>query len=232
MKLLITGGHLAPALALIEELKKTKKDVDIIFVGRKYPTDQERTLSLEYKEINKDSSIDFYYRNEPQRTVTSSRTFVLEIVNDDNFYSFPNQKMINQYSITFAIIFLFINTILMAWYLFLYSPKKFFVVFKNFRYLRILHYFLMVSVGVYFGINMLGKSVVGSLFDLVSFISLYLALFFAWLFAVWENDEVDIEIDKISNEGRPLVDKKISFSIIEWKNLKFLFLICKFKRFN
>jgi UDP-N-acetylglucosamine--N-acetylmuramyl-(pentapeptide) pyrophosphoryl-undecaprenol N-acetylglucosamine transferase len=53
MKLLITGGHLAPALALIEEIEKTKKEVDIIFVGRKYPTDKERTLSLEYKEINK-----------------------------------------------------------------------------------------------------------------------------------------------------------------------------------
>jgi len=53
MKLLITGGHLAPALALIEEIEKTKKDVDIIFVGRKYPLDKERTLSLEYKEINK-----------------------------------------------------------------------------------------------------------------------------------------------------------------------------------
>jgi len=53
MKLLITGGHLAPALALIEELQKSKKDVDVIFVGRKYPTDQERTLSLEYKEISK-----------------------------------------------------------------------------------------------------------------------------------------------------------------------------------
>ena len=53
MKLLITGGHLAPALALIEEIEKTKKEVDIIFVGRKYPTDRERTLSLEYKEINK-----------------------------------------------------------------------------------------------------------------------------------------------------------------------------------
>lgn len=53
MKLLITGGHLAPALALIEELQKSKKDVDVIFVGRKYPTDQEKTLSLEYKEINK-----------------------------------------------------------------------------------------------------------------------------------------------------------------------------------
>ncbi|KKP50755.1 MAG: hypothetical protein UR42_C0023G0006 [Candidatus Roizmanbacteria bacterium GW2011_GWA2_33_33] len=53
MKLLITGGHLAPALALIEEIEKTKKDVDIIFVGRQYPLDRERTLSLEYKEINK-----------------------------------------------------------------------------------------------------------------------------------------------------------------------------------
>ncbi|MFA5769977.1 MAG: UDP-N-acetylglucosamine--N-acetylmuramyl-(pentapeptide) pyrophosphoryl-undecaprenol N-acetylglucosamine transferase [Patescibacteria group bacterium] len=58
MKLLITGGHLAPALALIEELEKTKKNVDVIFVGRKYPTDRERTLSLEYKEINK-KNLDF-----------------------------------------------------------------------------------------------------------------------------------------------------------------------------
>src|SRR3990167_8643634 len=53
MKLLITGGHLSPALALIEELEKTRKEVDIIFVGRKYPLDKEKTLSLEYKEINR-----------------------------------------------------------------------------------------------------------------------------------------------------------------------------------
>lgn len=57
MKLLITGGHLAPALALIDELEKTKKDVDVIFVGRKYPIDREKTLSLEYKEISKKNLI-------------------------------------------------------------------------------------------------------------------------------------------------------------------------------
>lgn len=53
MKILITGGHLAPALALIDEIKKTKPKTEIIFVGRKYPISGEKTLSLEYKEIEK-----------------------------------------------------------------------------------------------------------------------------------------------------------------------------------
>lgn len=53
MKVLITGGHLAPALAVIEELKKIKRDTEIVFVGRKYALDSEKTISLEYKEITK-----------------------------------------------------------------------------------------------------------------------------------------------------------------------------------
>ncbi|MCL4364274.1 UDP-N-acetylglucosamine--N-acetylmuramyl-(pentapeptide) pyrophosphoryl-undecaprenol N-acetylglucosamine transferase [Patescibacteria group bacterium] len=53
MKILITGGHLAPALAVIEELRKTKPETEIVFVGRKYALDSEKTVSLEYKEINK-----------------------------------------------------------------------------------------------------------------------------------------------------------------------------------
>lgn len=50
MKILITGGHLTPAMAIIDELLKNK-NVEIIFVGRKYSLDSEKTLSLEYKEI-------------------------------------------------------------------------------------------------------------------------------------------------------------------------------------
>lgn len=53
MKILITGGHLTPALAIIDEIKRQdkKKEVVIIFVGRKYSLDSEKTFSLEYKEI-------------------------------------------------------------------------------------------------------------------------------------------------------------------------------------
>lgn len=53
MKILITGGHLAPALAVIEEISLTHKESEIIFVGRKYALDSEKTISLEYKEIVK-----------------------------------------------------------------------------------------------------------------------------------------------------------------------------------
>jgi len=53
MKILITGGHLAPALAVIDEIESTHKESEIIFVGRKYALDSEKTISLEYKEIEK-----------------------------------------------------------------------------------------------------------------------------------------------------------------------------------
>lgn len=47
MRIFVTGGHLTPALAVIDKLK----DHEIIFVGRKYALEHEQTLSLEYKEI-------------------------------------------------------------------------------------------------------------------------------------------------------------------------------------
>lgn len=50
MKLLVTGGHVTPAIAVIEKLSSS---VEVVFVGRKYALDQEQTLSFEYKEITK-----------------------------------------------------------------------------------------------------------------------------------------------------------------------------------
>lgn len=53
MKILITGGHFTPASSLISALKtKYKESVDIVFVGRKYQSESEKTVSLEYKEIS------------------------------------------------------------------------------------------------------------------------------------------------------------------------------------
>jgi UDP-N-acetylglucosamine--N-acetylmuramyl-(pentapeptide) pyrophosphoryl-undecaprenol N-acetylglucosamine transferase len=46
MKIVIIGGHLSPAIALIDEIKDKK---DILFIGRKYALEGDKSLSLEYK---------------------------------------------------------------------------------------------------------------------------------------------------------------------------------------
>lgn len=48
MKVVLTGGHMSPALAVIEKLKEN----DILYIGRKYAFEGDDSLSLEFKTIN------------------------------------------------------------------------------------------------------------------------------------------------------------------------------------
>ena len=45
MKILITGGHITPALALIEELQK-HENIEIIFVGRQFANKNEKIINF------------------------------------------------------------------------------------------------------------------------------------------------------------------------------------------
>lgn len=49
-KILICGGHLSPALAVIEELKGNNK-FELIYAGRKHSLEGDSALSLEYKTV-------------------------------------------------------------------------------------------------------------------------------------------------------------------------------------
>lgn len=53
MKLLITGGHLTPALAVIEELRLYHKSVEILFIGRAFMQEKEGMKSREQEEMEK-----------------------------------------------------------------------------------------------------------------------------------------------------------------------------------
>lgn len=51
-KILITGGHVTPALAVIDRIRERKIPVEIVFVGRKYTSEAEKQVtSFEYKEV-------------------------------------------------------------------------------------------------------------------------------------------------------------------------------------
>ncbi|MDA1316823.1 MAG: UDP-N-acetylglucosamine--N-acetylmuramyl-(pentapeptide) pyrophosphoryl-undecaprenol N-acetylglucosamine transferase [bacterium] len=53
--LIITGGHVTPALAVIDVMQARNFKVPIIFVGRQYNNNSEETLSFEYREVTKRS---------------------------------------------------------------------------------------------------------------------------------------------------------------------------------
>lgn len=60
--ILITGGHLTPALTIIDDILSSnhKADTKIVFVGRKYGSEGQDNYSLEYKELN-NRKIEFAY---------------------------------------------------------------------------------------------------------------------------------------------------------------------------
>lgn len=58
MKVVICGGHLSPALALIEKLER-EKGVEIIFFGRKHSAEGSRKLSAEHQVLSH-KNIKFY----------------------------------------------------------------------------------------------------------------------------------------------------------------------------
>lgn len=81
MKLLVTGGHISPALACIDEISK-KEDLEIVFVGRKHNNEREKTTSMEFAEITS--------RNIKFINLTAGRvTRLLNLRSFLNWFNFP-----------------------------------------------------------------------------------------------------------------------------------------------
>jgi len=57
--ILISGGHLTPALATIEYLQKNHPNIKIVFVGRQYSQEKERQLAKE-REVCEEIGVPFY----------------------------------------------------------------------------------------------------------------------------------------------------------------------------
>lgn len=82
MKILISGGHITPALALIEYIQETSSEIEITFAGRKYSQTKQKQQSWEEIEIAK-KNVTFVPFEAP-KLITSSLADILSIV-----FTFP-----------------------------------------------------------------------------------------------------------------------------------------------
>ncbi len=163
------------------------------------------------------SSIGNFYKNDYLKSNLNNKPVVLD-VNQNNQNNYLLQLFFNyQTSVIFSILLLFVDICLLAWCFWIYSRTKFIATIKNFRYLRIIYYLIFLSLGLF-----IGDLKINSLFDSSLVLSVFLSFIFAGLFCIWENDEVDEEIDKISNKNRPLPKGEVSRE--EWSLMKYVFL--------
>lgn len=81
MKLLITGGHPAPALAVLDEClsEAFKARITPVFVGRKYNNERELSISYEYKEVEA-RKVPFYHLSTGRVTRAFSRTSIQDVL--------------------------------------------------------------------------------------------------------------------------------------------------------
>jgi 4-hydroxybenzoate polyprenyltransferase len=125
------------------------------------------------------------------------------------------------FSVSLSEIYYLIGFLLAALWFYLVKRNKFFAALKNSRPERVMHYFLMVALGMLLG--GLSRNVAAfSWLNVVYFLVLFLSYYCAWMFAVSVNDLVDKNSDAISNANRPLVSGSLSDTDV--KNLSLFFL--------
>ncbi len=126
-------------------------------------------------------------------------------------YAFSSQLMVNFYLIVLPPA---------AWIIaYLWKPAWVRALMKDMRYLRVMHYELMLLLGVVLGLTYYHYSIIELLrLDqgiVIDVILTMLSLLFASVFSIITNNIADVEIDKISNPARPLVAGKIPMLVYQ-----------------
>lgn len=102
------------------------------------------------------------------------------------------------------LIFYALTVFLVALFAWRHNKNTLYAFLKNMRPERVLHYFLLIAIGIGIGVHHTTMFEVTWLNALTLF-SLFAAFFFAWMFSVGTNDMIDLVSDKITNTSRPLV---------------------------
>ena len=107
---------------------------------------------------------------------------------------------------------------------FLGLKDKLLAVLKNSRLDRIVHFMLLILLGVGFAHIFSPAPYFNNWINIQMFLLTCIAFVCAWVFSVLQNDLEDIEIDKISNTNRPLVVNTLSHHDIQVASKIFLLL--------
>jgi len=146
-------------------------------------------------------------------------------------FSLRDADLLNILNVKMNLIYGLLAAAAMTLFFWMNFKEKFWAVAKNVRWIQIMIHAGLVLAGAglgafYFPENLtlkISQTLPDNFFSLLILANLALAAVFAWLAAVFLNDCVDLEIDKITNKNRPLANEKITTG--EYMQLFWIFFV-------
>ena len=156
-----------------------------------------------------------------QNTITSSQTLANNIHGTLRYSSLERLLEIG-FDFMIARIW-FIVTIVLAsvWFLTNFKQQTIATI-KNSRLERTAHYIFLIILGIFVAYHQVHFSLNWN--DYLALITLFLAFYFSWMFAVSMNDIYDVDIDQVSNQSRPIPEGVMNISDTKASALIFLLL--------
>ncbi|MDD3487028.1 MAG: UbiA family prenyltransferase [Candidatus Moranbacteria bacterium] len=138
-------------------------------------------------------------------------------------FSVSETDYVNVLNIKMNLAYAFLFFWLVALFFWLEYKEKFWDITKNIRWIQILIHGGLVMAGAGLGAFYFPANLNINIFSLLALANLVLAAVCAWLASVFLNDQVDFEIDKVTNQSRPLVTGRLEYA--QYSQLFWVFFI-------
>jgi 4-hydroxybenzoate polyprenyltransferase len=148
----------------------------------------------------------------PKKSVFSVENFDIAglFLTPTAIFSMTETDFLNTLNVKMNLIYAYLLVFLLVFFFWLYFREKFWPVVKNIRWIQICIHAGLVATGAGLGAFYFPGNININMFSFFALSNLVLAAIFAWLASVFLNDQVDLEIDKMTNKQRPLATGEVS----------------------
>lgn len=148
----------------------------------------------------------------PKKSVFSVESFDIAglFLTPASYFSVIETDFVNALNVKMNLIYAYLLVFVVIFFFWLYCREKFWPVMKNVRWIQIMIHGGLILTGAGLGAFYFPGNMIINVFSFFALSNLILATIFAWLASVFLNDQVDLEIDKMTNAKRPLATGEVS----------------------
>jgi 4-hydroxybenzoate polyprenyltransferase len=148
----------------------------------------------------------------PKKSVFSVESFDIAglFLTPASYFSVIEADFVNALNVKMNLIYAFLLVFVAILFFWLFYREKFWPVMKNVRWVQIMIHGGLILVGAGLGAFYFPNNWIINIFSFFALSNLILATIFAWLASVFLNDQVDLEIDKVTNKQRPLATGEVT----------------------